>query len=173
MTSDRITHESPSLLEMVRQPSARNYLFIGAAALLVYYTLMAERGGQLGALLTVIIAVPGLLARWVISPCLVLVLTSYLLFDPNFERLVPAFDGARRSLSYGRVSMAVGLSDILLAAAILIYLIAQCRIFSLVHQSMPNDPPPRRRDSRSHSSRHGQRPYSGIVRSASCLPSRL
>lgn len=133
-------------LEQFQVPAVRTYIFTGLAALLVYYTLMSSRAGELGALLTIVIAVPGLISRWIISPILFLILITYLLFDPGFGNLIEAMDGYRRGYSRGR-SSTVGLdqSDLLLAACIMVYMMAHYRLMSFVHKSMPDDPAPRRK----------------------------
>ena len=131
--------------DIVRQPAARSYLFIGLAALIVYYTQMFEPYGDLGTLLAVVIALPGLMARWVISPGLFLIITSYLLYDPDFDRLRDSLYGPKSVPGRYPRFTELGLPEILLAASILTYLIAQFRLLSLAHQSMPDDPPPRRK----------------------------
>ena len=145
--SERRDEQRPlGFFEQFQVPAVRAYIFIGLAALLVYYTLMSDRGGELGALLTIVIAVPGLIGRWTISPILFLILVTYLIFDPGFAGLAEAFDSYRRSYS-GRRSFTgnVVLEDLLLAASILLYLMAHYRLMSFVHKSMPDDPAPRRK----------------------------
>src|SRR5262245_46540098 len=85
---------------MFQVPGTRNYLIVGFAALLVYFLLMAARGSESGGLIALLIAVPGLLARWVISPVAVLLLTTYLVIDPNFMGLIGLLD-EYRGYSYG------------------------------------------------------------------------
>lgn len=137
---------APRFLDALREPAVRNYLFVGFAALLVYYVLASEydRCGAMGALLTLVIAVPGLIARWVISPALFLILLTYLLLDPDFRGIMEIVEGMRSSWGRG-YRRRVGLDDALLAASVLVYLMAQFRILSFVHKSMPEDPPPRRK----------------------------
>jgi hypothetical protein len=134
-------------LEQFQVPAVRSYIFTGLAALLVYYTLMSSRAGDLGALLTVVIAVPGLISRWIISPILFIILITYLLFDPGFGNLLDTMEGYRRGYSSGRgaVNRSDYFSDLLLAACILIYMMAHYRIMSFVYKSMPDDPAPRRK----------------------------
>jgi hypothetical protein len=133
-------------MEQFQIPAVRTYIFTGLAALLVYYTLMSSRAGELGALLTIVIAVPGLISRWIVSPILFLILVMYLLFDPGFGSLVDAMDGYRRGYSRGRGSPNnLDFMDLLLAACILIYMMAHYRVMSFVHKSMPDDPAPRRK----------------------------
>jgi hypothetical protein len=138
-----MSDEPPGFFETFTRPGARAYAFTGFAALLVYFVLAAERCGDLGALLTVVIAVPGLLARWVISPALFLILLTYLLYDPNFGGLAEYLQGsAFYPWSYRR---SLGVEDVLLILSVVVYLMAQFRLLSFIHKSMPDDPPPRRK----------------------------
>lgn len=148
MTESAEQNPDAGPFEMLRHPAVRMYLFIASAALLIYFILMSSRGGELGTLLTILIAVPGLLARWVISPPLFLIFVTYLLVDPNFGELAGAINDDVTSGAYGYRrfgSSALELDTLILGAAILIYLIAQFRLLSFTHKSMPDDPPPRRK----------------------------
>jgi hypothetical protein len=130
----------PGLFALLRQPAAWHHLFLALAALAVYCILMSSRthdpGGDLGTILTLIVTIPGLIGRWAISPALFLMLTTYLLIDPNFERLL-------WGISRGHAH-AGPIENVMLGACILVYLMAQFRLLSLLHKSMPDDPPPRR-----------------------------
>jgi hypothetical protein len=144
MTAPRDTGAPLGLIQVVRDPGARNYLLIGCAALIVYCTVMFDRAGEMGSLVALALAIPGLTVRWVISPILFLVLTTYLVYDPNFTELITRTEG------YGAWSMRrrpaeLELRDLVLAGSVLIYLMAQFRLLSLMHKSMPDDPSPRRK----------------------------
>lgn len=148
MSETATPERPPSMMEMFREPAARNYVFVGLAALFIFYSLFKNTAGpEMGIWLLVLIAVPGLIARWVISPILFLILITYLLFDPRFDNLIMMLEGSSRAWlsSYGRRRLDLEFDHLLLGASILFYLIAQYRLLSLVHQSMPNDPPPRRK----------------------------
>jgi hypothetical protein len=69
---------------------------------------------------------------------------TYLLIDPNFRGLVETFEGEQSYWGYG-FRRRFALDDALFAAAVLVYLMAQFRVLSFVHKSMPDDPPPRRK----------------------------
>jgi hypothetical protein len=122
----------------LRPPANLNYLVLTAAGLLVYFLVMGQSGNDTGALLAILIAVPGILARWVISPVLVLALTTYLRIDPGFMNLIGSVSGSRWVPP--RVSSGFDLMDALLAASLLAYIIGHFRLTSLVHQGMPDDP---------------------------------
>jgi hypothetical protein len=128
MSDSRDRVPEPTFLEMLRQPAVLAYLFMGAAALVVYFMLMSARGGELGTLMSIVIAVPGLLGRWVMSPALFLILVTYLLIDPNFSALIESLEGSSRysRATYRRFGTAsLDFEDLLLAASILVYLMAQ------------------------------------------------
>jgi hypothetical protein len=155
--SDEQLPTNPSLMALFRTQGTRTYLIIGFAALLIYFVLMTGRGSETGAMITLLIAVPGLLARWTISPVLVILLTTYQLIDPNFMAIVSVVQGTdaygrlggggySRSLGRGWDASAYFVEDALLAAALLAYLAAQYRLFSLVTRSMPDEPRPPQRD---------------------------
>jgi len=151
--SDEQLPRNPGLMALFRAPGTRTYLIIGFAALLIYFVLMTGRGSETGAMITLLVAVPGLLARWTISPVLVILLTTYQLIDPNFMGIVSVLErggaygrygagGYSRSLGRGWDASAYFIEDALLAAALLAYIAAQYRLFSLVTRSMPDEPRP-------------------------------
>src|SRR5262249_58957305 len=84
----------------------------------------------------------GVLARWVVAPALVLILTTYLQIDPGFINLIGHFSGSRWFLPREQANFQ--LEDLILAAALLAYVIGHFRLTTIVHQGMPNDPTPRR-----------------------------
>jgi hypothetical protein len=112
-----------------------------AAGLLVYFFMMSAKGNDAGALVAVLVAVPGVLARWVVAPALVLILATYLLFDPGFLNLIGRFSGAPWFLPRERAVFEI--EDIILAAALLAYVIGHFRLTTVVHQGMPDEPTPR------------------------------
>ena len=126
-----------SVLEALRQPVICLHIFIGIAGLIIFHTRMITRANNEGSLIAVLVGALGLIFRWTISPVLFLILLTYLLIDPNFRGLLlQDWQYAYRSDMY---------SNVLLCASILTYLIAQYRVLGFVQQSMPFDPPPRRK----------------------------
>jgi len=125
------------ILDAFREPAICVYIFIGLAALIICHTQMIQRFNNEGSLICIFIAGAGLILRWVISPVLFLILVTYLLIDPNFQGLL--------TLSWGSSYRSDLFSSVLLSASVLAYLIAQYRVLSLTHQSMPIDPAPRRK----------------------------
>src|SRR5204862_3489228 len=113
------------------------------AGLLVYGMIMLGRGNDAGALLAVLLAIPGILARWTASPILVLLLTTYLVIDPGFMSLIGWVSGSvwftPRTGGGG-----FNLEDVILAAALLAYVIGHFRLTSILHQGMPDEPTARK-----------------------------
>jgi hypothetical protein len=118
-------------------PSAsRDYLFIGAMALLVIASVMfvLSEGSLLAALLPTLVAATGLVLRWRAAPPLALVLLIYLLYLPfGFE--------SSRPLQSDMVGSALRLLDLILVAACLTYYCCQYRLLSLKERAIPSDHP--------------------------------
>jgi hypothetical protein len=136
MSNDR--PPQPSVFQRLRTPAALNYLIMTGAGLLVYGMMMVGRGNDVGAIIAILLAIPGVLARWTASPILVLLLTIYLMLDPAFLGIVGFLSGERWLLP--RESASFDLNDLIVAAGLLAYVIGHFRLTSLIHQSMPEDP---------------------------------
>jgi hypothetical protein len=128
----------PSVWQKLRSPAAINYLVLVGSGLLVYGFIMMSRGNDIGALLAVLLAVPGILARWTAAPVLILLLTTYLMIDPGFINLIGRV--TRSPWSFPVTRGGFDLDDILLAGGLLAYTIGHYRLIAMVHQGMPNDP---------------------------------
>jgi hypothetical protein len=136
MSTDR--PKSPGLFERLKPAAALNYLVLVGSGLLVYGFIMMARGNDVGALLAVLLAVPGILARWTAAPVLVLLLTTYLMIDPGFLNLIGQVTGAR--WIFHPPGTGFNLEDVLLAAGLLAYTLGHYRLTAMVHQGMPGDP---------------------------------
>jgi hypothetical protein len=136
MTDER--PRPPSVFRKLRDPAALNYLVVAGAGLLVYGLIMMARGNDIGAIIAVLLALPGILARWTAAPVLILLMTTYLLIDPGFYNLVAWVTGGPRF--FGRTGGGFDLEDVLLAAGLLAYTLGHFRLTSLIHQGMPNEP---------------------------------
>ncbi|MSR54799.1 MAG: hypothetical protein EXS09_16150 [Gemmataceae bacterium] len=135
--------EPPSVFARLRAPATLNYLIMGGAGLLLYAFVMFGQGNDIGAILAICLAVPGVLTRWTGSPILILLLTIYLKIDPSFINIIGQFTGSRW---FSREPPGIGffVDDLILAAGLLAYSIGHFRLLSLIHQSMPEDPTSRR-----------------------------
>src|SRR5262245_26961192 len=136
MSTDR--PRPPNIFQRLRPPAAINYLVLVGSGLLVYGFIMMARGNDVGALLAVLIALPGILARWTAAPVLILLLTTYLMIDPGFLNLIGRLDGTPWFLPNARGGFE--LEDVLLAGGLLAYTIGHYRLTAMIHQGMPNDP---------------------------------
>lgn len=133
----------PGVIQRLRRdPAALNYLVLAGAGLLVYVLLMLAQGNTAGAMIAVLIALPGVLARWTSAPVLILLLTAYLVIDPGFFGLLNWISG------YGwywpRNAGGLNLEDVILAGALLAYAVGHYRLTGLLHQAMPDEPTARR-----------------------------
>jgi hypothetical protein len=132
----------PRFLRRYMEPALLNYLVLTAAGLLIYFLAMASKGNTIGAILAVVLAIPGVLARWVISPTLVLLLTVYMLYDPGFFGVIN-FIGTGRWQVFPD-GPGFDLMNAVLAASLLAYFIGHYRLNALLHAGIANDPTPRR-----------------------------
>jgi hypothetical protein len=132
----------PNVFARLRPPAALNYLVMTAAGLVVYAMIMMSKGNDAGALIAILLAVPGVLARWTASPVLVILLTILMAIDPGFEGVTNFL--SRQGWSSHRGAGGFELEDILLAASLLAYTIGHYRLTAIIHQSMPEDPTIRR-----------------------------
>lgn len=110
-----------------QNPAVRTYLLLGLGALAVLLLTTLQRGAAVGALLATIIGVMGLLVQWRTAPVVLLFIVSASLFD---------WTGGR--FASGDVTFDLG--DILLTAALVTYLGAQYRLYSLTGNSLPVPP---------------------------------
>jgi hypothetical protein len=106
------------------EPALRGYVIAAAAALIVLFVVQFENGSVAAAGVPTLCGVAGLLLRWTAMPvALILTLGHFLLFPLGLP-IGPVPHLLLRD-SYLR------LNDVILAAALLVYLVAQCRIFEL------------------------------------------
>ena len=132
------TTVKPSVFRQLRAPQALNYLIMTGAGLAVYAFIMMARGNDAGALIAILLAVAGILARWTAAPVLILLLTTYLMFDPGFMNLLGFLAG---SPWFGpRNPGGFNVEDAVLAASLLAYTIGHFRLTSLLHKGMPDEP---------------------------------
>jgi hypothetical protein len=130
------TPKPPSIFRRLQAPAALNYLVMTAAGLLVYGMVMMG-GNEAGVLIAMLLAVAGILGRWHAAPVLILLLTTYLLIDPGAGNLIGQVSG----LPWFFPIEAGGfkLEDVVLAAALLAYVIGHFRLTSILHQGMPDE----------------------------------
>lgn len=123
-------------------PALLGYLVTAAAGLLVYFFLMSAQGGDIIALIAILFALLGLFAKWTGAPVVVLILTAYGLSDPGFFSLLNLV-GTGKWLSFA-VAGGFNLEDVLLATALLAYVVGHYRLNALLGEAMPKDPSARR-----------------------------
>lgn len=132
----------PSIYRRLMAPAALNYLILWGVGLGIYFMAMMGKGNMLGAILVIVLAVPGVLARWVISPVMALIITVYLMYDPAFIGLLTLVDSGR--VVFLGDGPGFDLNNVVLAASLLAYVIGHYRLNALLHFGMAEDPTPRR-----------------------------
>lgn len=122
-----------SRVAWLRDPVARNYLFVGLSSLLIVAAVLAFRHGNILAALPVVIAVLALLLRSPVLPGLFLVVLNL--------AVVPLTVWLNRT-PYSDVPYShFRVMDLVLVGATLTYLASQYRLLSLTFQGMPPDAP--------------------------------
>ena len=128
----------PSLFQRLRDQAAMNYLVMAMAGLLVYAMIQLGHDNMTAAVVAILLAIPGILARWTASPVLILLLTIFVAIDPGFYGVINlATDG---SWYNPMRTSGFTVDQLLLAAALLAYFVGHFRLTSIVFQSMPEDP---------------------------------
>lgn len=117
----------------LRDPVARNYLFVGLASLLIAAAALVFRHGNLLAALPVAVAALGLLVRSPVLPGLFLVVLNLAVVPLTVWLHGTGLSDA--PVSHFRVM------DLVLVAATLTYFACQYRLLSLTLQGMPPDAP--------------------------------
>lgn len=116
--------KEPSHLERLRDPALRGLVIAASAALAVIFVVLFDSGSVAAAGVPVLCGVAGLLLRWTAMPiALVFTLGYFLLFPVGIPFGNPYY--GYDNLTHFRIH------DLTLAAALLVYLSAQFRLFAL------------------------------------------
>jgi hypothetical protein len=121
----------------LRDPVARNYLFVGLASLLIASAVLVSRHGHLAAALPVVVAALGLVLRSPVMPGLFLVVLNL--------AAVPLVVWLNRAVISDVPYSHFRIMDLVLVGAALTYFACQYRLLSLTLQGMPADAPPGQR----------------------------
>ena len=115
-----------SHLSRLFEPALRSYAVTAAASLFAIFAVQFDSGSVAAAGVPVLCGVAGLLLRWTAMPVALVATLAYFLFFPIG---LPVGLGPRTLLRESHFN----LDDLVLAAAVLVYLAAQYRIFDLTH----------------------------------------
>jgi hypothetical protein len=126
------------LFDRMRQPAALNYLSMWGIGLAGYFMIMTSRGNDLLVFMAIVLAIPGIIARWTFAPAFVLMLTTLMLIDPGMMGMASSMSGGSWYGASGQLGF--GVEDILLALFLLAYVIGHFRLLGILHQALPNDP---------------------------------
>ena len=122
-------------------PVARNYLVVGLAAqFVVAASVLARPGSNLvAAIAPAGLAALGLVARLTAMPYIFLIVLSYLVVVPTVTPSARYMPPEVTRFTHFR------LTDLVLAAAVLVYFAAHFRLLGLTDRAMPGDAPPGQR----------------------------
>ncbi len=125
---------------LVNDPGVRNYIIAAFSALVMIFLVMFQQASDLGGLLIVAIGAGGILLRWTPAPAIVLILLTYFMVFPLG---IPGWSSESAwEIEQGRFRP----TDLVLTMAVLVYMAAQFRIFSFVHQIITPEGTVRRHD---------------------------
>jgi hypothetical protein len=129
--------KKPGLLDAVVERFAdvrvRGLLFAGLGGLAMLFVVLFERGADIGGLLIAVLGAAGLVLGWRGSPAFVLLVLLYFLIFPYG---LPPPEEDPSELEYGTFRVA----DLLLAAALVVYLSAHYRLLGITQLAMPAEP---------------------------------
>ncbi len=110
----------------------RSYVVVVAASLLIIFVLGLIAGSLYAGLIPVLFGLCGLGLRWSVMPIFCVISVAW------FQALpfgIPVYSPPRIDASYTHFRI----SDLLLVAAVIVYLISQYRLYSLAHLAVPDD----------------------------------
>lgn len=124
------------LRELIRNPAARVYLAVaGGALVLLCFIVFQLYFSAVGTAAIFALGLLGLLLKWTAVPVLIVVIIGYItvapLGVPIFEAMPPMVPGSQFAFR-----------DLLLLPTLLTYLLAQFRLFSVLHTAVPFEAAP-------------------------------
>lgn len=122
-----------ALFDRFADVRVRGLLFAGLGGLAMLFVVLFMRGSDVGGLLIALLGSAGLVLGWRASPAFVLLILLYFLIFP--DGLPPPYENPEE-LEYGTFR----LDDMLLAAALIVYLSAHYRLLGVNHMAMPAEP---------------------------------
>lgn len=138
MSTDADTADTkPGLFDAVVERFAdvrvRGLLFAGLGGLAMLFVVLFERGADIGGLLIAVLGAAGLVLGWRGSPAFVLLILLYFLIFPYG---LPPPEEDPFELQDGTFRVA----DLLMAAALVVYLSAHFRLLGITQLAMPAEP---------------------------------
>lgn len=122
-----------ALVERFADGRVRGLLFAGLGGLAMLFVVMFERGADVGGLLIAVLGAAGLVLGWRASPTFVVLILLYFLIFP-YGLPPPEEDPFELEAGTFRVA------DLLMAAALVVYLSAHYRLLGVNHLAMPAEP---------------------------------
>jgi hypothetical protein len=114
----------------------RTYVVVTAAALMVIFVAQIMSGSLIAGLIPLIMGATALGLRWTAMPVLCVVAVAWFQALPFGVPVGRAFNQDPRFTHFR-------MQDLLLGAAVVVYLIAQYRVYTLAHMAVPDERDPR------------------------------
>ncbi len=127
---------------LVNNVAVRGYLVAALAALAMIFLMLFNLGSDIGGILIVIVGLLGLLFQWRTAPGIVLTILTYFMVFP-FGIPGESFEN-RWEIEEARFRV----TDIVLVLSVVVYVIAQYRVYGLAHQALIFENSVRRKEDR-------------------------
>ncbi len=121
----------PAYLKVLLDERVRGYVMVAGCALIAIFVIQLSTGSLVAGGVPMLIGLLAMVLRWTAMPGFFVVTVAYLAVNP-FGAPLP---GMRSELSTSSFSP----FDMLLVAAVLVYLHAQFRVYSLAKQAFPDE----------------------------------
>ena len=132
--ADDLAEELPPDPDSVRwlfhEPAVRNHLFAAFAALAMIFVIMFATTGPVGSVPVVLLAVAGLMFRWLGTPLFVLLLVFWFQVFP--AGLPPGYEN-RFEIEQGRFRV----TDVLLVFSVVVYVVCHYRVYGFTALAIP------------------------------------
>ncbi len=121
----------PAYLKVLLDERVRGYVMVAGCALIAIFVIQLSTGSLVAGGVPMLIGILAMVLRWTAMPGFFVVTVAYLAVNP----FVAPLPGGRSSVMPSSFSP----FDMLLVAAVLVYLHAQFRVYSLAKQAFPDE----------------------------------
>ena len=123
-----------SYLKVLLDERVRGYVMVAGCALIAVFVIQLSTGSLVAGGIPMLIGILAMMLRWTAMPGFFVVAVAYLAVNP-FGAPMPRYSGGPSRL----LSSSFSPFDMLLVAAVLVYLHAQFRVYSLARQAFPDE----------------------------------
>ncbi len=121
-------------LKVLLDERVRGYVMVAGCALISVFVIQLSTGSLIAGGIPMLIGIVAMMLRWTAMPGFFVVAVAYLAVNPFGVPMSRYSDGPSRLLSSSFSPF-----DMLLVAAVLVYLHAQFRVYSLAQQAFPDE----------------------------------